>query len=143
VSISFSQGGPSGRPLVLLAMAAVLLLGGCATTQQRGYELETAQRAYLRAARWGDWAVLRSFHRSLDADAVALMHEQSRNLRMSAYTVLEGNADLENGTAWQVVEFGYYRVDSNIERHVVDKQSWVYDQDRSVWFVDSPFPRLD
>lgn len=143
MSILFLRVGRGWSVAVFLAVALLLLVAGCASDRQRSYELETAQRAYMQAVRWGDWTAVRALHRNADAQEAERMHAQGRSVRVSAYNVLDASVNLDTATAWQLVELRYYRVDSNVERRVVDRQSWVYDESRGGWFVDTPFPQLD
>lgn len=129
--------------LGLFLGAVMSLAAGCASDHQRTYELETAQDAYMQAVRWGDWTAVRALHRNADAQEAERIHEQGRSVRFSSYQVLDAGVNLDKGTAWQLVELRYYRVDSNVERRVVDTQNWVYDESRRGWFVDTSFPKLD
>ena len=118
-----------------------LLLGGCATTSDRMYQLDTTLRAYENALRWSNFDLAYSFQRP---DLVASGHPRPRaGIRVSAYEVINQQPDKDGLQVAQTVQIRYYHLDSARERSLIDRQRWAYAPEHKRWFLASSPPAFE
>jgi len=130
--------------LFFIMIAGVLFLTGCASMheQERLDELDSVTEAYGMAIRWGKFAsAMRLLDRSVMPDDAYI--RAIGRIRISSYEVLQRELSEDGLEATQTVEIGYYYVDRLIEKKLIDKQIWRYEQDKKKWLLHSGLPRFE
>jgi hypothetical protein len=127
------------RLIALLLLAA--LLCGCATMDERTKTvlLDRATRHYERAIRWGDYEEASVF-RKPGAAAVAPNPDTYKRFRVTSYVTQSTVMNEDETEAWIVVQIGYYDDEHMKEVTLTDRQTWKYDADQEVWYLESPPP---
>ncbi|WP_426661436.1 hypothetical protein [Rhodanobacter aciditrophus] len=133
------------RLLPMLAASAVLLLAGCAQ-DMRNNALIATLNAYGSAVRWNglestlqfvDPAVLKA-HPPTDFDLA-----RYRQVRVTDYDDGSGPAPLGDDEVQQTVRISFVNVHTQVERSIVARQTWRYDEKTRHWWLESGPPDLD
>ncbi|MCP1373154.1 hypothetical protein [Dyella lutea] len=129
----------------ITAVAALLLVAGCAT-DQRNQTLTATLNAYASTVRWGNLANAEQF---VDP-AIRNQHpltpiELSRitQYRVSDYDDGSGPVATGENEVKQVVHIGIVNVHTQVERTLVDHQTWKYDPQAKHWWLTTGLPDLD
>ncbi len=134
----------SQRPVVVLGLlAAVLLLGGCASNRQAS-QLESTVSAYGATLRWGDFESALAF---VDPKVLA-KHPMTRfdmaryaQVRVSTYDT-QGVLPSPPGEFRQIVAIGLINRNTQVERGIIDHQTWRYDAKTQKWWLESGLPDI-
>ena len=129
---------------ILLAVAALVVLGGCAT-DRRNESLTNTLTAYGAAVRWGTFEQASAFldpqyrkdHPVSDLD-MARYHQ----IRVSEYDAGGGPVPVNKFTVRQVVRIGLINVHTQAERTIIDRQTWIWDPKTSHWWLTSGLPDI-
>ncbi len=127
-------------PTVLLAM----LLGGCAS-DQRSHTLQTTLYAYANTVRWGDFASAMQFVDPAERKAhppSALDMARYQQVRVTEYDEGAGPVPVSENEVRQVVQVGLVNVNTQVQRTVLDRQSWRYDPELHRWWLTSGLPDI-
>lgn len=131
------------RKAWLVALAAMLALGACATTPDRGSALQQAQYAWSAAIRWGDfegaWNMVDPAYREAHP-MTALEFERYKQVQISAYHDL--GAQGGDDTAKREVEIGVVNRNTQQARQARYVERWRYDAGSKTWWVTSGLPDL-
>ncbi len=117
-----------------LALALVLVLGGCQTIaeKQQSTRLEKTLHSYELTLRWGD-------PRGIDDYAAAYRGRQPavvdhpEAIRVIGYEVLSGPTAIDDVTVVQQVLIRYVVRDTQVQKQVLDRQLWRYFPERKAW----------
>ena len=120
----------------------ILLLVGCATYQglSRLSSLESTSKAYDKAMRWGEYQLASSFIKTQETDGQSLDLKKLENIKITSYKPIEKNTSEDKLQAHQTVEIKYYNTDYLIEKTLIDKQLWEYDEEQKAWYLQSALP---
>jgi hypothetical protein len=124
--------------LVTLLLLAVFL-SGCASMDERKKTilLDRATRQYERAIRWGDYEDASAFR---NQRAGAPNPDSLKRFRVTSYETQSTVLNEDETEAQVVVQIKYYNEDRMQEVTLTDRQTWKYDSDQGVWYLDSPLP---
>lgn len=129
-------------PTRALALLAVLALAACASTRPDQRALDKALYDYSGAIRWGELDAAMLF---LDPDASepisALERERFNQVQVAGYYV-RGREVLAKDRIRQVVELRLVNRHTQVERSVVDHQTWRWDAEDKRWWLTSGLPDL-
>ena len=134
------------RPLAVIVLLLTFVLGACASgdmssTRKRDLLL----RAYSSAVRWNDFDLawgyvqpaLREAHPLTD-----LEKERFKQVQIVGYSVQEMHL-APDGALEQSVEIRVVNRNTQVERVIIDRQRWVYDDAAGRWWLVSGLPNLD
>ncbi|NIM70739.1 MAG: hypothetical protein GTN86_08940 [Xanthomonadales bacterium] len=134
----------SSRPLCRLAglLLAVLLASGCAT-DPKATSLDETLLQYETVIRWSQWDAALDFlapeHLS-EHPITPLDMERLRLFRVTQYTVRSAVPMDEGTRVQQVVEIRMFNKNRAVERSVMDRQEWHWNEERQRWFLHSGLP---
>lgn len=124
-----------------LLLPALLALGACATTQDRGSALQQAQYAWSAAIRWGDfegaWNMVDPEVRAAHP-MTAMEFERYRQVQVSAYH--DHGAQAGKDTATRAIEIGLVNRNTLQTRQARYQEQWRYDAASGTWWVTSGLP---
>jgi hypothetical protein len=126
--------------IALLLLAA--FLSGCASIDQRKRVdmLNRATHEYERAIRWGEYEDAIAFRKPPVAPALNRRPDMLKRYRVTAYET-RGTALNDDGTEARVlVQIKYYNEERMQEVTLTDRQTWKYDAEQGLWYLDSPLP---
>lgn len=130
---------------ILPSLAAALLLVGCAQNI-RNDSLVSTLNAYANAVRWNglqsalqfvDPEVLKA-HPPTDFDL-----QRYQQLRVSDYDDGTGPVPLSDSEVQQTVKISVINVHTQVERSIVARQIWRYDDKVKHWWLESGLPDID
>ncbi|MDE1898202.1 MAG: hypothetical protein KGI40_06515 [Xanthomonadaceae bacterium] len=131
------------RAVALGLLGAVLLLGGCASDRQAS-QLESTVSAYGATLRWGDFESALAF---VDPKVLA-RHPMTRfdmaryaQVRVSTYDT-QGVLPSPPGEFRQIVAIGLINRNTQVERGIIDRQTWRYDAKARKWWLESGLPDI-
>jgi uncharacterized protein YceK len=126
---------------VLVALAAMLLVSGCASTGKQMSALERAQYSWSAAIRWGDfegaWNLVDPVHR--DAHPMSdLQFERYKQVQVSHYRELASRpGEIE---ALREIEIGVINRHTMTERTLRYTEHWRYDAEARSWWITNGLP---
>lgn len=127
------------RAFIVLAIA---LIAGCAGKSGSGSKLNETLYAYQSTIRWGDLTGALAFVdpalREKQAPS-ALEERRLAQLQVAGYYV-QGSQQAEDGEYQQIVEIRLVNRNTQIERSVIDRQTWRWSVDDRAWFLVSGLP---
>ncbi len=130
---------PVGRPILVLALCA-LVGGGCVImNDQRALALQAATSRYESAIRWGYFETAYGFvdpalRKGKDLPALY------KDLRLTGYEVVQQPMEADKGKATQIVTIDYLHEDRQSMMTLTDRQVWQYDKDLKNWWLVSGLP---
>ena len=65
-----------------------------------------------------------------------------KTFKVTAYEIRKVKFLDDMSRADQTVAIRYYKIDELIEQTIVDQQTWVYDPQEKIWYLQSGLPRL-
>jgi len=126
--------------LVLLAV----FLAGCTSLQgkYRLAQFENISSAYGQAIRWGDYDVANGFRKKQETDHEAWNVDKIDKIRVTSYELLNSNPSEDKNIlrVHQAVKIRYFNADQMIEKTLIDKQLWEYDDTEKAWYLQSGLP---
>ncbi|WP_458070172.1 hypothetical protein [Rhodanobacter sp. BL-MT-08] len=128
----------------IFALAAMILLAGCAT-QKRADTLNTTLTAYASTIRWGDFQSATIFldpKTRADKMPSALDLARYKQVEVSGYDAGNGPVPDGDNQVRQIVHINLINVSSQSERSIVDRQTWRYDETTQHWWLTSGLPDL-
>ncbi|AND70812.1 hypothetical protein ATSB10_33580 [Dyella thiooxydans] len=129
----------------ITAAAALLLVAGCAT-DQRNQTLTATLNAYASTVRWGNLANAEQFvDPAIRNEHPLTPIELSRftQYRVSDYDDGSGPVATGENEVKQVVHIGIVNVHTQVERTLVDRQTWKYDPQAKHWWLTTGLPDLE
>ena len=137
------ESAPMRRLIATLSLAAVLLLGGCASDRQASL-LEQTVSAYGATLRWDDFESALAF---VDPKVLE-KHPLSKfdlaryaQVRVSTYDT-QGVLPSPPGEYRQIVSIGLINRNTQTERTILDHQTWHYDAKAKKWWLESGLPDI-
>ena len=118
-----------------------LLLSGCAGYQNhlQAQSFVKFTHSYGLAIQWSDYDAAANFLETSPPpeDLVPL-----KPFKVTAYEIRKVKFLDDMSRADQTVAIRYYKLDELIEQTIVDQQTWVYDPQEKIWYLQSGLPRL-
>jgi type II secretory pathway pseudopilin PulG len=133
-----------GIGLLLLAVLLTSLLGvGCAVVEKdrRALALQAATNGYQSALRWGYYETALGFLHP-DQRKSGELPEAFAQLRVTGYDVTQPPVVQPDDSATQVVVIDYLFEDTQVVKHLTDRQVWRWDASTNTWWLDSGLPRF-
>lgn len=120
----------------------VLFIVGCPSAQGkwRLAQFEDISSTYGHAIRWGDYDVANGFRKKQETDHKAWNVDKLNKIRGTSYELISSNPSEDKLRVHQAVKIRYYNADQMIEKTLVDKQRWEYDDTQKAWYLQSGLP---
>ncbi|HET7223742.1 MAG TPA: hypothetical protein VFI81_11130 [Rhodanobacteraceae bacterium] len=128
----------------MLAGAALLLLAGCATVQNRNNLRDDTLEGYATALRWGDFQSAWNFVDPVVRAAHPLTAQQKalyNTVRVAEYDA-SGPMATGSDTIEQTATIGLIVKSSQRVYSVVDRQTWHWDAKAKHWWLESGLPEI-
>lgn len=132
------------RITLILIVLTGALLAGCAT-QKRSSTLTTTLEAYGSTLRWGDFQTASKFidPKVLKKDPLSeLDMARYKQVRISDYDSGSGPVPIDDTHVQQVVHIGLINIHTQVERSLIDRQTWRYDEKDQHWWLTSGLPDI-
>ena len=120
----------------------MILAAGCVANQERLTQLEDGLRVYDGAIRWGDYGTAQAFVKRGEAGDAAQRPLPGSNIRVTAYEVVR-EAMLrqeDSGYTERLVQLRYYNSENAVEKTLLDRQRWEFDEQAQRWLITSGLP---
>lgn len=130
---------------LVFALAALLVLAGCANANTSANALDTSQYAWSGAIRWGDFGGARNLVDPVVRQAsplTQLQMDRYEQVQISSYREVGGAVDPGAGTAVRNIEIGVINRHTMAERSVRYLERWRWDDDAKTWWLTSDLPDL-
>ena len=131
-----------------LSIAILLLLAlsvtGCAS-DQRSQALLTTLNAYANTMRWGDFSSALQFVDPKVRKAhppSSLDMARYKQVRVTEYDEGQGPVPSAENEVHQLVQLGLVNVNTQVQRTVIDRQTWRYDPVKKHWWLTSGLPDI-
>jgi hypothetical protein len=120
----------------------VLFIVGCTGLQERVRlaQFEEVSSSYEHAIRWGHYDVAKGFEKKRERDHEARDVEKLDKVRVTSYELLDSHPSENWLTVHQGVKIRYYHADEMVERTLIDKQEWEYDETQKAWYLQTGLP---
>lgn len=130
------------RMLRWFCIVPALFLLGCATAEKiiQDYEFDKVEDKYEKLLRWSDYRLANSFRKDATTEDNPPDFERLKQFKVTSYRVKERAELMDKTQVRQTVEIGYYRVDSFIEKKVMDNQIWEYNTGQRKWYLLTGLP---
>lgn len=125
-----------------LLMLAVSILHGCASSTQ-AKSLDTALSQYEKFIRWSEWEAASG---SIAPEYLAthpitrLDMDRLKLFRVTGYVIRSTTPDSTGLGVTQVVEITLFNRTQAVERTLIDRQDWRYDEELKRWMLHSSLP---
>lgn len=122
----------------------IIICAGCASlaAKEKLGSLELSTDKYENAVRWGYFEMADGFRNGSDKDMQSTDFSELKKIRVTSYEILNRTISEDYLKATQYVEIKYYYIDQMIEKTILDKQIWKYDDDRKTWFLHGDLPHF-
>ncbi|MEL0585724.1 MAG: asparagine synthetase [Candidatus Thiodiazotropha sp. (ex. Lucinoma kazani)] len=126
------------RLLILLFMLS--MLSACQTLgeRQRAQSLQDILRSYEATMRWSSGQQAAKFKLAEHADTT--VKPVRKDIKVTHYEVVQGPSMLGDKRAVQIAVIQYVFQDSQIVKEITDQQEWLYDEEKEIWYLNSPVP---
>lgn len=130
-------------PACLLPILLILNLSGCTAFDQKrqANDLEATLYRYESTLRWHSIADAYAY-RPPEAVGKNGMPDGLEQVRVVSYEIKLPPAMLNDVTASQTVEIGYYHQDTQRVKTLLDRQLWKYDKQAGGWRLASEIPQF-
>jgi len=120
----------------------VLFIVGCTSLQgkYRLAQFENISSAYEQAIRWGDYNVANGFRKKQETDHEAWNVDKLDKMRVTSYELLNSNPSEDKLRVHQAVKIRYFNAHKMIEKTLIDRQLWEYDDTEKAWYLQSGLP---
>ncbi|MCB1830457.1 MAG: hypothetical protein H6964_07840 [Chromatiaceae bacterium] len=132
---------PPTRLFVLIAVLLPLTIGGCQSlaSRQSNIELDKVLSSYQTTVRWGTPDQAYIFMKPENQSEAELPADLD-NVRITGYEVVRQPVPVSEGVVSQTAKISYTLKDRQIERHLLDQQTWEYQPEQKIWYRISPIP---
>jgi hypothetical protein len=125
-------------------LLALVLLAACAGKGGSPTKLNETLYAYQSTIRWGDLTGALAFVAPDERDKqapTALEERRLAQLQVAGYYV-QGSQQLAEGEYEQIVEIRVVNRNTQVERSVIDRQTWRWNVDDRAWYLTSGLPEF-
>lgn len=129
---------------ILIVVAAIVLLAGCATAQRKD-ALTSTLNTYAATLRWGSFQSALKFvdPKVLETNPpTSLDMARYQQVRVSDYDEGAGPSVVAENEVQQVVQLHLINIHTQSERTVIDRQTWRYDPEAKRWWLTSGLPNV-
>ena len=102
--------------------------------------LNAVTRHYESAIRWGDYEGANAYRIQKNTGGLTPKPESLKRFRVTSYETLNTVLNEDETEAQIVVQIKYYDEERMKEVTLTDRQTWKYDTDLGLWYLDSPLP---
>jgi hypothetical protein len=122
-----------------------LLITACATVAhiKQTEMFERTTEAYSKAIRWSDFEAANRYRYATQKQNNPPDIDALNQIKVTSYEVKEVAISKEVTHVRQIVEIGYYKIDSIIEKSLRDHQIWIYDPVDKRWYLHSKLPDFE
>jgi hypothetical protein len=131
-----------------LVMALALLFAGCESSPIKAFKdkdkadnLTKTLHSYELTVRWGDLTQIYSFLEP-EMARTTVRQEGLSNIRVTSYDAIKGPAGTGENDATQTVKIEYIFNDRQIQKSLIDTQTWTYNPDKQEWRRTNPIPQF-
>jgi hypothetical protein len=103
-------------------------------------QFEDISYAYGQAIRWGDYEMANGFIKKQETDQEVLNDDKFDKIRVTSYELLNSNPSEDKLRVHQDVKITYFKVNQMIEKTLIDRQLWEYDETEKAWYLQSGTP---
>lgn len=132
---------PAFRLVSLLAISLALIVACASSKQSKSLDLALSQ--YEKMIRWSQWDGAADFiaPEHMKANPISRLDlDRLRLFRVTAYTI-RSSLPYDEGLGFQqTVEIRMFNRNQAIERVLIDRQDWRYDDTRERWLLHSGLP---
>ncbi len=127
----------------LLLLALALSLPGCKKIEEKrqANDLEATLNSYENTLRWKSITDAYSFRPAEDVASSGIPDGLDQT-HIVSYQVKAAPAMLDDVTAVQTVEIGFYHEDTQRLKTLLDRQFWNYDAELKLWRLGSEIPEF-
>ncbi len=123
----------------------VLFIVGCTSVgtylgTYRLAQFEQISSAYEQAIQWSDYDVANGFRKNQETDHEAWNVDKLDKIRVTSYELLNSNPSEDKLRVHQAVKIRYFIADQMIEKTLIDRQLWEYDDTEKAWYLQSGLP---
>ena len=120
----------------------VLFVVGCTGLQEkcRLAQFEEVSSSYEHAIRWGHYDAAKGFKQKQGRDHEAEDVDRLDKIRVTSYELLGSDPSEDTLQVHQAVKIRYYHADEMIEKTLIDKQQWEYDDTEKAWYLQTGLP---
>ena len=127
----------------LLLITLLAFLSACAT-QTRKREIDITLENYAALIRWSDFETALSY---VDPETLSKRPISRLDLERYAQVQVSGYRDSApvsgpDGKVRQVVEIRLYNRNTAVERTIIDRQTWRFDETAKRWWLESGLPDI-
>jgi hypothetical protein len=104
--------------------------------------LDSTTNNYRDAIIWGNYSIAAKFRKVEDSQSLSWDFSGLRKFRVTSYEILNSGISNDKLQAHQTVEIKYYNIQSMVEKAIVDKQLWEYEEEEKVWYLQGDLPQF-
>lgn len=119
-------------------LGTLLLLSACAS-EQKLQSLDDTLKLYQASFRWSKFDDLGRFQRGVEPISDD-NYKKLKTIKVTSYEEKNRIVTEDYMQAEQTVQIRYYNENTGVEKQIVDRQLWKYDDDKGVWYLSSPLP---
>ncbi len=129
------------RNTVLLFL--VVVLAGCQSLQEKRMQrsLENTLRQYEASVRWG---YLEQIYDFLQPELAknAVIPDNLSNIRVTGYERIRRPSNIDEHNITQTVVIRYVYQDRQVEKQIIDRQLWEFNEEAETWSRANPIPEF-
>jgi hypothetical protein len=124
-----------------LLLVLIVALGGCQSLQERKMQkiLDHTLRQYEATVRWGYLEQTYDFLQPELAEN-AIIPKNLGEIRVTGYERVRAATKVDENSATQIVAIRYVFVDRQIEKELIDRQMWEWDEETEKWSRSNSIP---
>ena len=119
-----------------LLFCLLFVVLACATNKKE-ITLEDTLRFYETSIRWGEFGDAQALQKEITAP---LDPEKYREIKVISYEVIRQEIRNDYSRLDQTVEIRFYHEQQGKVQKLIDRQTWLYDNEQGIWLLDSDLP---
>jgi hypothetical protein len=123
---------------VTFIVLQVIYLVGCASAE-RERDLNFTLIKYEKALRWATLDEA-SKYQKVPEEISSSERKRMKSVKVTGYQII--SIITAEGEYSRLVEISYYNESTAIERNLTIREDWVFDEEKSVWLLNSKLPRF-
>ena len=97
--------------------------------------------SYELTVRWGELTQIYTFLEP-DMARTTVRQDNLANIRVTSYEVIKGPSATSENDAIQTAKIDYIFNDRQVQKTIIDTQTWVYKTDKKEWRRTNPIPKF-
>ena len=134
------------RPILILVLIALIpLLAGCAADARKEELLNLSLEGYGASLRWGDFRSALNYvdpEERPDPARINFVLQRFDQIRVTSYRDLDGGPGVEPNTIMQTAEIRLINKHTAVERTIIDRQVWRWDEVAERWWLTTGLPNI-